>query len=300
MVHHSDCPLCSSERISLQFNCTDHFISKEVFQIFKCQECGFQFTQDYPEEGKIPRYYESDEYISHSNTSKGVSNKLYRLVRNLMVRRKRGIIIKITGLNNGSLLDIGSGTGHFAHTMKTAGWNVKGIEVNRKARDYSISNFGLEVAGPDQISTLPTGSFDCITLWHVLEHFHDPFQFAAEFNRVLKPDGICVIALPNCNSYDAKHYVKYWAAYDVPRHLWHFSPLTFKLFANKAGFQIKEQKTLPFDVFYISLLSERYKESMFPFFKGMVKAKVFAFLSLFKKDKGSSIIYLLSKSTLTN
>ncbi|MBE3095332.1 MAG: class I SAM-dependent methyltransferase [Actinobacteria bacterium] len=295
MVHHKVCPLCSSEKILLHLRCIDHLISKEEFAIYKCQVCGFEFTQDYPEEAETGRYYESDDYISHSDTSKGFSNKIYRLVRSAMLLRKRNIIKKVTDLHRGSLLDIGSGTGYFAATMKKAGWQVKGIEINEKARDLSISRFGLEIIGPEQISTLEADSFDCITLWHVLEHFHDPFKYASDIHRLLKPGGLCLVALPNCSSYDAKHYGRFWAAYDVPRHLWHFNPSTFSLFAEKSGLILEKIRTLPLDVFYISLLSERYKCSGLSFITGIAKAKLFAFLSVFRKRKSSSVIYLLRK-----
>jgi SAM-dependent methyltransferase len=295
MVHHNVCPLCSSEKIFLHFRCVDHLISREEFAIYKCQGCGFEFTQDHPEEAETGRYYESDDYISHSDTSKGFSNKIYRLVRSAMLLKKRGIIKNVTGLQKGTLLDIGSGTGHFAGTMKKAGWQVKGIEINEKARNFSISRFGLDVTVPEQISALESESFDCITLWHVLEHFHDPFKNASDILRLLKPGGICVIALPNCSSYDAKHYGRFWAAYDVPRHLWHFNPSTFRLFSEKTGFVLENLRTLPLDVFYISLLSERNKGSKIPFFTGMAKAKIFAFLSLFNMERSSSVIYILKK-----
>ena len=295
MVHHNVCPLCSSEKIFLHFRCIDHLISKEEFAIYKCPACEFEFTQDYPEEDEIGKYYDSDDYISHSDTSKGFSNKIYRLVRNAMLLKKRCIINKVTGLHKGSLLDIGSGTGHFAGTMKKAGWQVKGIEINEKARDFSISRFGLEIIGPGQISTLEADSFDCITLWHVLEHFHDPFKYASDIFRLLKPGGMCVIALPNCSSYDAKHYGRFWAAYDVPRHLWHFNPSTFRLFSEKTGFILENLRSLPLDVFYISLLSERYKGSGLSFITGIAKAKLFAFLSVLKRRRSSSVIYILRK-----
>lgn len=295
MVHHEVCPLCSSDSISLLFRCTDHFITKEIFGVYKCSACNFEFTQDCPEETEIGRYYESDDYISHSDTSKGFSNKIYRLARNFMLNRKKAIIKDVTGLKKGSLLDIGSGTGYFAGTMKQEGWQVRGIEINEKARNFSISNFGIEVAGPEKLSILEANSFDCITLWHVLEHFHDPFKYSSDILRLLKPGGICVIALPNCSSYDAKNYGRYWAAYDVPRHLWHFNPSTFRLFSEKAGFILENLRSLPLDVFYISLLSEKYKGSGLSFIRGIAKAKLFAFLSVFKKEKTSSIIYILRK-----
>jgi 2-polyprenyl-3-methyl-5-hydroxy-6-metoxy-1,4-benzoquinol methylase len=295
MVHHSVCPLCSSEKIGLLFICKDHFISKKDFGIFQCSTCTFLFTQDYPEEADIARFYESESYISHSDTSEGLSNKLYRVSRNIMLRIKKNHVSDITGLTTGSVLDIGSGTGYFAATMKKAGWHAEGIEINEKAREFSRSRFGLEAGPPDKIASLESGSFDCITLWHVLEHFHDPFKYVSEIYRLLKPEGFFIIALPNSSSYDAGYYKRFWAAWDVPRHLWHFCPETFRLFSGKTGFRQEKMKTLPLDVFYISMLSEKYKGSVLSFIKGITVATLFAFLSLFNKSKSSSIIYILRK-----
>jgi SAM-dependent methyltransferase len=296
MVHHDACPLCSSSEISSHFRCTDHFISKEEFSLFRCGSCGFIFTQDYPDEKEIGEYYKSDNYISHSDTSKGFFNKVYLLARTIMLRRKKGLVTRVTGVNKGSLMDIGSGTGYFAGEMKSAGWEVKGIEINKEARELSVSRFGLDAFDPLLISSFEANSFDCITLWHVLEHFHDPFKYASEISRLLKRDGICLIALPNSNSYDAEYYGSSWAALDVPRHLWHFNPDTFRLFSVKAGFIIENIRTLPLDVFYISALSEKYIRSGLSFIKGMAKAVRFSFLAAFNKERSSSVIYILRKS----
>jgi ubiquinone/menaquinone biosynthesis C-methylase UbiE len=177
--------------------------------------------------------------------------------------------------------------------MKKAGWNGSGIEINSKAREFSASKFGLEIIPPEQMSTLPAASFECITLWHVLEHFHDPFRYASVIHRLLKPGGICVVALPNCSSFDSIHYRFSWAAYDVPRHLWHFTPATFKYFAAKTGFKLVKTIALPLDVFYISALSEKYKGSRMHFLKGIIKALWFSILCLFRNEKNSSLIYIL-------
>jgi SAM-dependent methyltransferase len=295
MVHHIVCPLCASDKTGLQIRCKDYFISKEDFSIFKCSTCGFSFTQDYPEENEIGRFYESDDYISHSDTSRSFSDKLYRVARNIMLRKKRRLIKSVTGLKQGAILDIGSGTGYFAGTMKKAGWHVRGIEINEKARNFSISQFELNILNPDKIPSLEKESFDCITLWHVMEHFHDPFNYFSEISRLLKPGAACIVALPNCSSHDAKYYDRFWAAWDVPRHLWHFNPTSFSLFSEKAGFSLEKLRSLPFDVFYISTLSEKYKGSGLSFIKGMTKASWFAFLSFFNKKRSSTIIYILRK-----
>jgi SAM-dependent methyltransferase len=295
MISHNKCPLCLSENIRQHLKTIDYFLSKEQFDLFKCCACGFVFTQDSPEENSIERYYASDEYFSHNDSATGFSSRLYRLSRSIMLKIKRETIKRFTGLKIGSLLDIGSGTGNFISVMKEAGWAVKGIEINKKAREYSVHAFDLEIISPEQISSLPAGSFDCITLWHVFEHFQDPFEYASIISKLLKPGGSCVVALPNSNSFDAGYYEEYWAAYDVPRHFWHFTPLTFKIFSEKSGFDIKYIRSLPLDVFYISSLSERYKGSRFSFFTGMIKGLCFAILSLFNKNKSSSLIYFLQR-----
>ena len=293
MIIHSICPLCSSVKISFFLRCTDNLLRKEEFDLYKCSECRFVFTHQYPDEKDIGRYYDSDNYVSHNDQAKGFVNHVYLQARSLMLNKKKRIIEKATGSIKGRILDIGCGTGHFAAVMKKSGWDVYGIEPDIKARHFATSRFGLTVTGPEQILSLPTGSFDCITLWHVLEHFHDPFFYMTEIKRLLKPGGICLSALPNCGSFDAKHYGTNWAAYDLPRHLWHFTPETFSIFTKKAGFRITGIRPLPLDVYYISILSEKNKGSHYPFVIGMITGYLFAFGSLFRKNKSSSLIYFL-------
>lgn len=296
MISHSICPLCSSERISLYLKCTDHLVSKEEFDLFKCSLCGFVFTREYPDEQSIGKYYESDDYISHDDNAKEFINRLYLSARNIMLLRKKRIVEKATGLRKGNILDIGCGTGYFAGTMKKSGWDVTAIEPNRKARDYGSRRFGIDVLSPEQISGLPDYSFDSVTMWHVMEHLHHPLKYSEEISRLLKPGGIIIAALPNSNSSDAEYYSRFWAAYDVPRHLWHFNPSTFKLFWEKKGYVINNLSRLPLDVFYISILSERNKGSEFPILKGLITGVLFAVKSAINKNKCSSLIYFLGKS----
>jgi SAM-dependent methyltransferase len=213
-----------------------------------------------------------------------------------MLQRKLRIVEKATGLTRGNILDIGCGTGYFAGTMKEAGWVVTGIEPNEKARNFGISRFRINVLSPDSLSDLPDKSFDCITMWHVMEHFHDPVRYSDEIGRLLQTDSICIAALPNCDSADAGYYGSHWAAYDVPRHLWHFNPSTVKLFWEKKGFEIVRIIRLPLDVFYISILSEKNKGLKIPFIRGLMSGSVFALKSVLNKNKCSSLIYFLRKN----
>ena len=298
MIHYDNCPLCSSVKIEDYLLTTDHFLSGEKYKLHKCSNCGFVFTQDHPDSENIGTYYFSDDYISHNESAAGFLNRLYRLSRNLMLKKKRCIVRSSTGLKKGILLDIGSGTGHFLSVMKKAGWTVNGVEINDKAREFSVSTFSMEVISPEQLDTLQSGRYDCITMWHVLEHFQDPFTYASEISRLLKPEGFCIIALPNCSSFDAQHYREFWAAYDVPRHLWHFTPVTLDMFAEKTGFKLSWMRSLPLDVFYISSLSEKYKGSNLSFISGMINGIWFYFKSIFNKDRSSSLIYFLKKKSI--
>jgi SAM-dependent methyltransferase len=212
-----------------------------------------------------------------------------------MLHRKRTIVERISGLKNGKLLDVGSGTGHFASVMKESGWVVKGIEINEKARNFSATTFDLEIIAPGNVSELGENSIDCVTMWHVLEHFHDPHRYISDIIKLLKPGGVCLVALPNSGSCDAKYYKEGWAAFDVPRHLWHFDPVTFTDFVRKSGIKLESQLVLPFDVFYISILSEKYKGSRFPLITGITRAIWFSFLSVFDRSRSSSVIYVLRK-----
>jgi len=291
------CIVCGSIDSSLKFICRDNLTGSGSFDIHACTNCGFTFTMNPPPEQEIEKYYDAGEYISHSDTKKGLTNALYHLTRSLMLRRKRNMIRKLTGLKRGTLLDLGCGTGYFAAFMKESGWKVTGLEVNEQAANHARESFNLEVIDVSQLPGLRERSFDCITLWHVLEHFHDPLSYMTVINRLLSPGGKCIIAMPNSSSFDARHYGSHWAAWDVPRHLWHFNPVTLRRFAENHGFTVTHVKSLSFDVFYISILSERYRGANLPFITGMAKGLWFAILSLFCRQRSSSLAFVLSSRT---
>ncbi len=295
MNHLISCPLCSSESIHFLYRCRDNLVTRKEFDIYACSECRICFTQDRPDENDISGYYESDEYVSHDDKAKGFLNRIYFLSRNFMIQKKRIIVEKASGVSNGTLLDIGCGTGHFAGTMKKEGWIVTGIEPNKKAAEYATASFGLDVFGPGRIKSLPDSSYDCITLWHVLEHFYDPVDYMKDIYRLLKPDGTCFIALPNCSSADAEYYKSSWAAWDVPRHLWHFNPESFVQFTGSCGFHIIGVKRLPLDVFYISVLSEKQRRSRMAIAKGFLSGIRFSLISIRDINKCSSLVYFVKK-----
>lgn len=207
-----------------------------------------------PNAAELPKYYESQAYISHTDTKKGLRSFLYQLVKKWTLKQKVKLIFDLNG-TTGSLLDIGSGTGDFLKTAKKSGWNVFGIEPNENAAALS-SEKGIEIT--HSLDDFEGKQFDVVTLWHVLEHIPDLEKTIFDLSKLVKPNGILLIAVPNFKSFDAKHYGKFWAAYDVPRHLWHFSKEAVQRLFSK-NFEMKYIKPMIFDSFYVSLLSENYK-----------------------------------------
>jgi 2-polyprenyl-3-methyl-5-hydroxy-6-metoxy-1,4-benzoquinol methylase len=278
-----------------EFSAVDYLVSQETFDVWVCDHCGFRFTQDVPDEQEIGKYYESADYISHSDIEKGLMNRLYHLARNMMLTAKAGHVTRATGLRQGWLLDIGSGTGYFAHLMTEWGWTVRAIEKNAQARQFAQEHFGLKSDGEEAFNTLQDKSFDCITLWHVLEHLQHLNIMGDKFYRWLKDDGALLIAVPNNASADAHHYGADWAAWDVPRHLWHFNPDTMRLFAQKHGFKIVKTIPMPLDGFYVSMLTERHLGHKMSFIKGLWQGTCAWVSSWGRKERSSSLIYVLKK-----
>jgi 2-polyprenyl-3-methyl-5-hydroxy-6-metoxy-1,4-benzoquinol methylase len=250
------CPICGSEDHKLFLSCRDYTVSGEEFGIRQCIRCNFKFTSPRPTEETIGRYYQSEAYISHSGSSKGIVNKLYHAVRRKTLADKVSLISQLHP--KGSLLDIGCGTGGFLKACKEEGWHIKGIEVDKVARVKAAENSGTEVQG-DLMTAYKGRKFNVITLWHVLEHLHQLEASVLKIKQLLDKEGVLVIAVPNSNSYDAQRYQAYWAAYDVPRHLYHFSQETLTQLLSKHGLKVAGTRPMKFDAFYISMLSTKYK-----------------------------------------
>lgn len=295
IITHKECPLCKGKAIEKRFSCKDHFATGELFDIFHCKECGFVFTQNIPDEKDIAPYYNTAAYISHSNTKKGLVNKLYHIVRSIMLRRKVSLIKRLTLLQNGRLVDYGAGTGYFARAMQREGWNVTAIEKSAQAREFSKKEFGLDMMPEDALKDIESSSVDVVTLWHVMEHIQQVDAFWEEMKRILEDTGIAVIALPNCTSHDALKYGEHWAAYDTPRHLWHFSPSTIMRLGEKHGFILERQYPMLFDGFYISLLSEQYKGRSFKTIRGFWNGFLGLCATFSRCSASSSIIYVFRK-----
>ncbi|MGB0787905.1 MAG: class I SAM-dependent methyltransferase [Marinirhabdus sp.] len=233
---------------------TDHLVSGETFQLFSNGAGSILKTVPQPAEEDLAKYYESDAYISHTDGKKGIVPLLYQTVKKHTLKKKVSLI---TNLNNGAgtVLDVGAGTGDFLNSAQQKGWGVFGVEVNEKAKQLAtLKNIKME----SSLSAFKNKTFDVITLWHVLEHIPNLGETIAQLKELLVKNGTLIIAVPNYNSFDAKYYKQFWAAYDVPRHLWHFSRKGLpKLLA--PNFSLEKIKPMFFDSFYVSLLSEKYR-----------------------------------------
>jgi len=289
------CPECRSTDVTCLLSAKDHLVSGEIYMINRCRKCGLAFTVNPPPEDEIGRYYVSDEYISHSDKKRNLTDLFYHLARSLMLGRKQRLATKVTGKRAGTLVDIGSGTGYFASFMQRRGWVVTGIELNEQAREYSRNKFAIKVVSPSEITNIPDRSADCITLWHVLEHLYEPGRWMNDITRILKDDGKCIIALPNLDSADARWFGDRWAALDVPRHLWHFSPDALINFVENHGFTCNRVLPLPLDLFYISALSFKNAGSRPALLRGLMTGILLKTGSLLRKKRASPLIYVISK-----
>lgn len=294
LIVHDCCPLCGSKRIAPYLRVRDHSISGEYFPIWRCADCTFTFTQDAPGPEEIGPYYKSENYISHSDNKEGLVNRLYHRARTYMLERKFDLVDRLA--KGKVLLDVGTGTGYFPHHMQTRGYRVTGVEIDADARAYGSEKFGLDVHPPTYLREGATpGHYDVITLWHVLEHLYTPREDLRRFHELLKPDGVLVIAVPNLESADAAAFGADWAAYDVPRHLWHFSPATLGKLAAQAGFEVTETHQMPLDPFYVSIMSSRYRSGGGGLLTGGVRG-LQSFLTGWRDARrGSSVIYVLRK-----
>ncbi|MES2774964.1 MAG: class I SAM-dependent methyltransferase [Bacteroidota bacterium] len=297
-ITRSNCPCCGNRSISKALVCKDYTVTSELFEIWQCADCGMRFTQEVPDQDSIGPYYQSDTYISHSDTGKGLVNKLYKMARNYTLNWKFKLVKLQTGHvgKTGSLLDIGAGTGAFLNTVgNDANWSVTGLEPDAGARKVCNEKYSLRLEPSEKLFELPSEKFDAVTMWHVLEHVHQLQEYMQQIKRLLKPNGVAFIALPNYTSKDAQHYAEHWAAYDVPRHLYHFSPQAVRKLATRNGLAVKATKPMWLDAFYIAMLSEQYKNGKGNLFAAVINGLKSNFHAWRNKEACSSLVYVITR-----
>ena len=294
MISYNSCPVCDSSGIQQVLVATDHTVSGEPFSIWQCANCSLRFTQNVPEPAEIGRYYKSEEYISHSETSKGIVNWLYLRVRKFTLSSKRNFIEVETRIKKGNLLDVGAGAGAFVHHMKENGWRVEGVEPDPQAIERAKQQYGINLKPSPEIFSYQPSTFDAVTMWHVLEHVHELHEYIKHIKSICKPTGKIFVAVPNFTSFDADHYGSAWAAYDVPRHLYHFSPASMHELMRRHRCVIEKIQPMWFDSFYVSLLSEKYKTGRSNLLSGFWYGLRSNIKALYNRRKASSLIYVIS------
>lgn len=280
----TECPICNSTDLAKIYNCVDYTVSHETFSIVECPICELLITSPRPDESLLGNYYLSETYISHTGKSINLIDKVYLLVRNYTLKWKVGLISQEQSSVAASVLDYGCGTGEFLNKCKKKGWKISGIEPSDTARQKATALLNHSIY--ENLETIPEIKFDVITLWHVLEHVANLDTVVQKLRSLLKPTGTIIIAVPNHKSFDSKHYKENWAALDVPRHLWHFSYTSMSRLLIKNGLSLKRTIPMKLDAYYISLLSEKNKNS-----------KRLSLLTLLKA--GTIALYSNAKATIT-
>lgn len=273
---------------------TDESVSKEIFHLRYHKQYDLLETHPRPENEKLGKYYISDNYISHTDSRRNLFEKLYQSVKNKTLSDKIRMINKNHSSSSDRIkvLDIGCGTGDFlAAVKKNTVWETVGVEPNQQAADLARKK---NVIVFENLEAIPQQKFDIITLWHVLEHVPDLEYYIQQLQQLLKDNGLLIVAVPNYKSYDAKHYGTKWAAYDVPRHIWHFSKKAIKRIFETYDFKLIHIKPMYYDSFYVSLLSEKYKTGKMNFIKGFFYGCISNFSGFLTKEY-SSHIYLMKK-----
>ena len=295
LIQYTNCPSCHSDKIRPALSAIDYTVSRESFGIWQCENCSLRFTQNVPDAASIGPYYHSDDYISHTNTDKGLVNRLYHLVRKQTLLDKYRLILSATRIQQGKLLDIGAGTGAFVAHVKENGWEVTGLEPDETARERASAVNGVQLLDAAHLYSLAPDSFDAITLWHVLEHVHDLHAYVEQLKKLIKRGGRIFIAVPNYTSYDATVYQGAWAAYDVPRHLYHFSPDAMERLVGMHDLQLHFSRPMWYDSVYISMLSEKYRNGRGNTVKGIAVGLLSNAKAFVDKSKCSSLIYVIGK-----
>ena len=274
----------------------DHAITGELFELCYCDIPELLVTSPQPTVESLLNYYKSDDYISHAKTKKTLFQTIYFSVRAITLRQKLKWV-SINKSNGKKILDFCAGVGDIVRAAQNNGWDCIGIEPHIKARAIANKKKQNTVYPAEHLKTLPPKSQTVITLWHVLEHLPNLEQEIRIFKQLLMTSGRLVVAVPNFKSYDAQHFKSYWAAYDLPRHLWHFSRESISTLFEDFDMEIESIYPMIFDSFYVSLLSTKYQSGRMKIIKGLAIGLLSNIKAYFSGEYSSLVFVIKNKNT---
>jgi 2-polyprenyl-3-methyl-5-hydroxy-6-metoxy-1,4-benzoquinol methylase len=293
MLVHKVCPICKSDKIEFALKANSYRVEGKEFEVYQCNNCSHKFTNPVPDESAIGEYYKSENYISHTNANKSLFDKAYQAVKKVSLNNKEKLLIKYGVDKSLSFLDYGAGTGSFVNLLDQRKWKVLGLEISEDARNQSPKKELL--FDIDKLENLASSSLSGFSMWHVLEHIYEPEKLLKKFVQKMKSGAVGFIAVPNNDSWDAKHYSEAWAALDLPLHFSHFTKNSMRTLLNSAGLDLIQEEIMPFDAYYISMLSEANKNASLSSIKGVlnglksnIKGKA--------NNNTSSVIYVVKKA----
>lgn len=288
----NQCPACGETEFTNHIIVKDHAVTQESFAIVICKNCNLKFTNPRPSKDNLSKYYDSPAYISHSSNASNPIDLAYKIARYFTLNNKINIVNSF--ISHGKILDIGSGTGSFLKVAENNRWEVTGVEPHEKARHIAEKKLSKTVLENIFEIQQPDG-YDAITLWHVLEHVEELSETLQQIKKLLKKTGYLFVAVPNVKAYDAQIYKEDWAAYDVPRHLYHFEQKSLKYLMNEHKLKIKAILPLKLDAYYISLLSEKYKTGKSNYINALKNARLSNLWAAKNNGDYSSLIYVIKK-----
>lgn len=293
MIEIKKCSICEKSDFKNHLESKDFSVTGEDFNIQECIHCGFIFTNPRPDDKDLEKYYISDNYISHTDKNKSLFEKTYQIIKKISINQKFRLITSY--IKNGSILDIGCGTGAFLYKFKKNNWKTKGVEPSEIARKKGVLKYDLDITSSVDLKKI-SGKYDVITMWHVLEHMPDLNSSINDLCKLLSQKGKIVLAVPNIESYDCQYYKKYWAAYDLPIHLSHFSKKSISNLFENYNFKLSYHKGMIFDSFYVSLLSENYKHGKKNLIRSFFVGVISNLYGIFTKRGFSSTLFIFEKN----
>lgn len=292
MLVHKTCPICNSEEIEFALKASSYRVKNKEFDVFECKNCRHKFTNPVPSESAIDEYYKSENYISHTNSNKSLFDKAYQVVKSISLNNKEKLLLKYGVDKSAPFLDYGAGTGSFVNLLHARSWSVLGVEISNDARKRSPKQELL--FDIDKLNDLKEASLAGFSMWHVLEHIYEPEVLLKRLVKLMTRGGVGFIAVPNNDSWDAKHYGADWAALDLPLHFSHFTKKSMRTLLQRSGLELVQEELMPFDAYYIAMLSEANKNAPLSSLKGVLNG-LRSNLKGRQSNNTSSVIYVVKK-----